>query len=71
MTKPGQSFAGYVVENELGRGGEAMVYLARGAGRTPELVAVKVLDDDHRTPQASPGWPGNTASPTGCATATS
>ncbi|WP_431238963.1 serine/threonine-protein kinase [Mycolicibacterium aichiense] len=50
MTNPGQSFAGYVVDNELGRGGEAVVYLARGAGRTPELVALKVLDDDHRTP---------------------
>jgi len=47
---PGQSFAGYVAENELGRGGEATVYLARDPGRTPELVALKVLDDDHRTP---------------------
>lgn len=50
MAHPGQSFAGYVVENELGRGGEAAVYLARDPGRTPELVALKVLDEEHRTP---------------------
>lgn len=48
MVHPGQSFAGYVVENLLGRGGEAAVYLARGAGQRHPLVALKVLDSQHR-----------------------
>ena len=48
MAHPGQSFAGYVVENVLGHGGEATVYLARGADRTHPLVALKVLDDQDR-----------------------
>lgn len=48
MVQPGQSFAGYVVETMLGRGGEAAVYLARGADQTHPLVALKVLDEDHR-----------------------
>ncbi|MCX2931135.1 serine/threonine-protein kinase [Mycobacterium sp. CVI_P3] len=48
MVHPGQSFAGYVVENVLGHGGEAVVYLARGADRTRGLVALKVLErPDH------------------------
>ena len=53
MAYPGESFAGYTVESQLGRGGEATVYLARNPGRTPELVALKVLDDDHRNPQST------------------
>lgn len=48
MVQPGQSFAGYVVEDKLGRGGEATVYLARGADQTRPLVALKVLDEEHR-----------------------
>jgi serine/threonine-protein kinase len=48
VAHPGQSFAGYVVGNELGRGGEATVYLARDSARTPNRVALKVLDEDHR-----------------------
>ncbi|AKK29170.1 serine/threonine-protein kinase [Mycobacterium sp. EPa45] len=52
MAHPGQSFAGYVVGDELGRGGEATVYLARDPGRTPDLVALKVLDVEHRNPSS-------------------
>jgi serine/threonine-protein kinase len=48
VVHPGQTFAGYLVENELGRGGEAAVYLARGVGQTHPLVALKVLDEEHR-----------------------
>ncbi|WP_445168906.1 serine/threonine-protein kinase [Mycolicibacterium sp. Dal123E01] len=48
MVHAGQSFAGYLVENTLGRGGQAAVYLARGTGQTPALVALKVLDERHR-----------------------
>jgi serine/threonine protein kinase len=48
VVHPGQSFAGYLVENVLGRGGEAAVYLARGVGQTHPLVALKVLDELHR-----------------------
>jgi serine/threonine protein kinase len=47
VVHPGQSFAGYVVENALGHGGEATVYLARGAGQ-PHPVALKVLDEQYR-----------------------
>lgn len=53
MAHPGQTFAGYVVDNELGRGGEAAVYLARSADRTPEVVALKVLDSEHRNPAST------------------
>jgi serine/threonine-protein kinase len=53
VAHPGQSFAGYVVENQLGRGGEATVYLARHPSRTPEFVAVKVLDGEHRSPDST------------------
>jgi serine/threonine-protein kinase len=58
VVHPGQPVEGYLVETLLGRGGEAVVYRARsadtahpaGTGRpaTPRLVALKVLDDDHR-----------------------
>lgn len=50
MTHPGQSFAGYVVENLLGRGGQAAVYRARATGQTHPVVALKVLDEQHRNP---------------------
>ncbi|AQT81474.1 serine/threonine protein kinase [Mycolicibacterium litorale] len=49
MAQPGLAFAGYTVEAELGRGGQAAVYLARG-NRTPPVVALKVLDEHHRDP---------------------
>jgi serine/threonine-protein kinase len=47
VVHPGQSFAGYVVETALGHGGEATVYLARGAGQQ-QPVALKVLDERRR-----------------------
>lgn len=46
---PGDRFAGYVVDAPLGRGGHAGVYRARHAGGHG-VVALKVLDDDHRQP---------------------
>jgi serine/threonine-protein kinase len=49
---PGQTFEGYVIDNELGVGGSATVYRARTAdGR--QAVALKVLADDHRGPDES------------------
>jgi serine/threonine protein kinase len=54
VVHPGQLFEGYLVETQLGRGGEAVVYRARktGAGRpaTSGVVALKVLDEAHRDP---------------------
>lgn len=46
---PGDRFAGYVVETTLGRGGHATVYRARHLGGHG-VVALKVLDDEHRQP---------------------
>ncbi|WP_179469269.1 serine/threonine-protein kinase [Mycolicibacterium vinylchloridicum] len=48
MVHPGQTFAGYAVDSVLGRGGQAVVYLARGAGQRHPVVALKVLDEQHR-----------------------
>lgn len=48
MVHPGQTFAGYAIENVLGRGGQATVFLARSAGHGRRLVALKVLDEQHR-----------------------
>jgi len=48
VVHPGHAFAGYLVESALGRGGQATVYLARGTGPTHPLVALKVLDEQHR-----------------------
>ncbi|MGY4712422.1 serine/threonine-protein kinase [Mycolicibacterium sp. CBM1] len=48
MAQPGQAIAGYLVEVLLGRGGEAAVYRARAADGS--VVALKVLDEDHRGP---------------------
>jgi len=58
VVHPGQPFEGYLVETQLGRGGEAVVYRARrtdsahpaGAGgpAASGVVALKVLDDAHR-----------------------
>ncbi|MCV7284434.1 serine/threonine protein kinase [Mycolicibacterium wolinskyi] len=48
VESPGETIAGYAVEEVVGRGGWAVVYRARdGAGRA---VALKVLDDAHREP---------------------
>lgn len=51
MLRPGDSFADYVVERTLGRGGNAMVYLAHRPCE-PSL-ALKVLTQDHRDPTAT------------------
>lgn len=53
VTYPGQLFEGYRVETLLGHGGEAGVYrahrVAGGAdGRCASVVAIKILDEDHR-----------------------
>ncbi|MEV6774259.1 protein kinase [Nocardia sp. NPDC051030] len=42
--KPGERFAGYTVERQLGAGGMGVVYLARHP-RLERLVALKVLND--------------------------
>jgi len=47
---PGRPFEGYLVETLLGRGGEAVVYRARGSDPAHPVVALKVLDDAHRDP---------------------
>lgn len=51
MLRPGDSFADYVVERTLGRGGNAMVYLAHRRAEAA-AVALKILTDDHRDPAA-------------------
>jgi serine/threonine protein kinase len=48
VVHPGQSFAGYRIENTLGHGGQATVYRARGTDQTHPVVALKVLDEQHR-----------------------
>ncbi|MFF2556180.1 protein kinase [Nocardia sp. NPDC058058] len=43
MLRSGETFAGYLIERELGRGGMGSVYLARHP-RLPRLVAIKLLN---------------------------
>lgn len=50
MLRPGDVFAGYLVDRTLGRGGSATVYLAHRPSEAP--VALKILADDGRTPEA-------------------
>ncbi|QEN12555.1 serine/threonine-protein kinase [Mycolicibacterium sp. ELW1] len=50
MLRPGDQFAGYVVDRMLGRGGNAMVYLAHR--QSEPAVALKILTDVHRDPAA-------------------
>ncbi len=51
MVRPGQLFEDYLVEALLGGGGEALVYRARHpAGDGEGLLALKVLDENHRGP---------------------
>ena len=49
MLSPGDRYAAYVVDDALGRGGHAGVYRARHIRRS-DIVALKVLDDEHRQP---------------------
>ncbi|GAB0104245.1 hypothetical protein JMUB6875_32190 [Nocardia sp. JMUB6875] len=46
MLQPGENFAGYVIERELGRGGMGAVYLARHP-RLPRWIALKVLSSEY------------------------
>jgi serine/threonine-protein kinase len=52
---PGEPFDGYTIDKELGRGGNATVYLAHpsdeAARGAVQVVALKVLHADRRTPQ--------------------
>ena len=43
---PGEDFAGYRIEEEIGRGGMARVYRAKRLDHTEKLVAVKVISTD-------------------------
>ncbi|AYF77279.1 serine/threonine protein kinase [Nocardia yunnanensis] len=43
MLRPGEIFAGYVIQRELGRGGMGAVYLARHP-RLPRWIALKLLN---------------------------
>ncbi|MRH91100.1 protein kinase [Nocardia sp. SYP-A9097] len=45
MLRSGETFAGYLIERELGRGGMGSVYLARHP-RLPRLVAIKLLSPE-------------------------
>lgn len=53
VLRPGQTFEGYVVDDVLGRGGSATVFRAHADGDPHEVVALKVLADDHRGPAES------------------
>ncbi|WP_433672227.1 protein kinase domain-containing protein [Nocardia sp. CA-136227] len=46
MVEPGENFAGYVIERELGRGGMGAVYLARHP-RLPRWIALKLLNAEY------------------------
>jgi serine/threonine protein kinase len=48
MLAAGYRFEGYVVETVLGRGGYATVYQAHDTAGEDRLVALKVLDEQHR-----------------------
>ncbi|BEK94411.1 serine/threonine protein kinase [Nocardia seriolae] len=46
MLRPGEIFAGYLIERELGRGGMGAVYLARHP-RLPRWIALKLLNPEY------------------------
>lgn len=45
---PGQTFEGYVIERQLGVGGNATVYRAHDTDSSTDAVALKILRDDRR-----------------------
>jgi len=47
---PGRAFENCVIDGVLGRGGSATVYRAHDAADPHHLVALKILDDQHRLP---------------------
>lgn len=50
MLYAGETLGGYVVDRTVGRGGCATVYRAYPASGPQRVLALKVLDEDHRTP---------------------
>lgn len=50
MLHADSDFGGYLVDREVGRGGWATVYQAHHAPDPQRVVALKVLDEDHRRP---------------------
>lgn len=50
MLRVGDDFAGYVIDEMLGRGGYAAVYRAHRPADPKHAVALKVLDEHHRRP---------------------
>lgn len=50
MLEPEGRFAAYVVDNAVGHGGSATVYRAHLASQPDRVVALKVLDAEHRQP---------------------
>ncbi|EUA29970.1 tyrosine kinase family protein [Mycobacterium xenopi 4042] len=49
MVDAGETFDGYVVDEEVGRGGSAIVYRAHDRERPDHVVALKILTEEHRT----------------------
>lgn len=50
MTGVGVDYGGYLIEREVGRGGHAGVYRAHHRSDPDTIVALKVLDEWHRSP---------------------
>lgn len=50
MTSAGVGYGGYLIDYEVGRGGHACVYRAHHPSRPERAVALKVLDEAHRSP---------------------
>jgi serine/threonine-protein kinase len=48
VLSPGDRFEGYVVDAALGHGGYATVYRVHDAAGSDRVVALKILDDQHR-----------------------
>lgn len=50
MGEAGADFGGHLIDREVGRGGSAVVYQAHHRCDPGRSVALKVLDESHRTP---------------------